>query len=647
MDQPSQTDDLPDAPWITQSNQDDLPDAPWVTNDALNAAKATLATGLNAGQRDDPVAAAAWRTNQGVPRAGATDAAISGATLGWGDEASAALRAPIDAALRGEALDEAYGHNLAAERERLETYRRENPAASTAAEMAGGMAISPVKGAEFAIGMPKLIGQGAAVGALTGGGNSTGDLIDRAKDAVVGGVIGAGATAVIPAVVGAAKALASPFTRNIAAAVNPEKNAVNAFTRDLQRDKVTIPEARAALAEAQAEGKPMTIGDLGGRNVMGLNRTVATGKSEGAQRVQTLHEARKLDAPARIAEDLRKSMSDPDAFMATAEQLIANRKAISSPLYEMAYAKPFNNSSIVNNFLSKPAGKAAAKAAEELAANEGVPFNTVSVRGVDLLKRSLDDMIDKARRSGGNNEARVLQNMKNNLVGAVDRVVPEYKAARQAFSSQMELQDALDKGASYLKASGLKPEQAVAEIRDMDGGVRAMARLGAAREIKAMFDNPSYSLSKINQLLNSGRMKTVLPELFESPEAFNRFRANLVRERVMLDRSQKITGGSNTANKLAEGEDIGDMAGIVRDAATGHPIRAAVNAVGAFGNRAIKGINEKTANSLGEILSSADPARQKQILDLIEKQIGPAEWAKLLGVIGGREAPLLIRKSGA
>jgi hypothetical protein len=150
--------------------------------DPIVASREELARGLKAGKRGDldTYRAAAFRTNQGVPAAGATEAAISGATGGFADEASAASRAPIDMLIRGEGFDEAYQHNLAAERDRLAQYQKASPIASTAAEVAGSLAMP--------LGKAGAIKTGLAQGALYGAGNSEGDVAQRAADAAVGGV---------------------------------------------------------------------------------------------------------------------------------------------------------------------------------------------------------------------------------------------------------------------------------------------------------------------------------------------------------------------------------------------------------------------------------------------------------------------------
>lgn len=152
-----------------------------------------LEAGLRAGRNNDAeiYKTAAFRTNQGVPAAGMTDAAISGATAGFADEISAASRAPIDMLKRGEGFDEAYQHNLAAERDRLDQYRKANPGKAMAAEIAGGLAM-PVGSAP--------IRTAAATGALVGAGNSEGDITQRASDAALGGATSAALGGVISGV---------------------------------------------------------------------------------------------------------------------------------------------------------------------------------------------------------------------------------------------------------------------------------------------------------------------------------------------------------------------------------------------------------------------------------------------------------------
>lgn len=153
---------------------------------AIDRAKAELAKGLNDGRNGDLATyrAASFRSNQGVQPATATDAALSGATLGFSDELGAAATAPIDMALRGEGFNEAYQHNLARDRDRLDQYRKANPKMALTAELAGGL-LTPVGAGGSAI------KTGAKIGALVGFGNSEGDLSQRVVDSGIGAVGGA------------------------------------------------------------------------------------------------------------------------------------------------------------------------------------------------------------------------------------------------------------------------------------------------------------------------------------------------------------------------------------------------------------------------------------------------------------------------
>lgn len=148
------------------------------------SAKAELAKGLREGRNNDQeiYRTAAFRTNQGVRPANATDAAISGATAGFADEISAGARAPIDMLTRGESYNEAYQHNLAAELDRMAQYRNANPVTATAAEVAGGLAVPT--------GRAGAIKTGIVTGGLFGAGNSEGDLAQRVSDGAVGGAMG-------------------------------------------------------------------------------------------------------------------------------------------------------------------------------------------------------------------------------------------------------------------------------------------------------------------------------------------------------------------------------------------------------------------------------------------------------------------------
>lgn len=261
--------------------------------DAMTQAKTTLAQGLKEGKRgdQDTYRAAAFRTNQGVPAAGMTEAAVSGATGGFSDEISAAARAPIDMMKRGEGYDEAYQHNLAAERDRLDQYRKSDPVKSTIAEVAGGLAMP--------VGKAGAIKQAAATGALYGAGNSEGDLAQRGSDALTGGALSAGLGAAVSgvgrAIAGKAPS-AAPSIGELKAAASKGYN--SAAVRELEVDPKSMAEAATAIRlKLDADGFPDVLAarahgvlkmmenvpagaSLTGRNLHSIQKTL--GKAAGS-----------------------------------------------------------------------------------------------------------------------------------------------------------------------------------------------------------------------------------------------------------------------------------------------------------------------------------------------------------------------------
>jgi hypothetical protein len=594
-------------------------------------AKDKLAEGLRDGRTNqgEVYRAAAFRSNEGVPPATATDAAVSGVTAGLSDEAAAAATAPIDMIQRGESFDEAYQHNLAANRDRLAKYREANPVTSALAEGAGAAA-SPVNK------IPGAIRQAAAYGGLYGFGSSEGDLTDRAvgaaKGAGLGGAIGAGLSGAIK--VGGS--VAAPIVRNIRAAVNPDRQAAAVIQRDLARDGITPAAARAELEAAQQVGAPMTLGDIGGRNMMRLGRAVSTSKGAGSEKYNAFLEARRLDAPERVMENVKSALGDADAFYPTLDRVVARRKEVAAPLYEAAYAKAAPDTPVIRSVLQTPAGQTAIRNAQKLSANEGVEF-AADVRGLDLIKRSFDDMIETASRDGKNNEVRILVGMRDRLVREVDRAVPEYRAAREAFSSEAQLQNALERGRELLRP-GNAPELVVRELKAMTPAEREVARLGMARQLRDTFDDPSMTASKLSKMIYGNRTSKIIESIFPSADAAKKFKADMMREYLMLKRGQQIQGGSNTVDKAVEANDVGlvqDLVGAARGS-----IGGAISAAQNIGRRVAGGINEKTTDRLADILSSTEPAKQAAILDQIEKMLPPGGLQRVIASMGGREAAI-------
>lgn len=116
----------------------------------------------------------------------------------------------------------------------------------------------------------------------------------------------------------------------------------------------------------------------------------------------------------------------------------ANRDATAQQLYDQAYTVGIDLTKMsparrgeITKLLNTPAIKNAVEEAQTLAANEMVNVGNPagSVKGLDYVKRALDDQI----RNAVGNEQRVLTGLKQRLLTTIDTLSPEYGAARKVY----------------------------------------------------------------------------------------------------------------------------------------------------------------------------------------------------------------------
>jgi hypothetical protein len=116
----------------------------------------------------------------------------------------------------------------------------------------------------------------------------------------------------------------------------------------------------------------------------------------------------------------------------------ASRKTAAQQLYDQAYKQGVDMSKMtpgtkgeITKLLQRPAIQDAITQAKVLARNEGVRIGDPagSVKGLDYIKRALDDQINTT--SG--NEQRILVSLKDRLLTTIDKLSPEYTAARTTF----------------------------------------------------------------------------------------------------------------------------------------------------------------------------------------------------------------------
>jgi hypothetical protein len=140
------------------------------------------------------------------------------------------------------------------------------------------------------------------------------------------------------------------------------------------------------------------------------------------------------------------------------------------------------------------------------------------------------------------------------FLGELDRLNPDYKAARDQWSGDTSSIQALKTGQEILQHA---PE----EIREMVGAMtdneRQFARLGAAGMLKEMVNKAGVHANEARLLVRSQHMKDQLLPLFESEAKYKDFIDSVMHEQSMFETNYQVMGNSLTAERAAEDKAAG------------------------------------------------------------------------------------------
>lgn len=653
------------------------------------------------------------REDQGYAHGLARTGIGQGTLLGLGDEGMALLRS------MGE---ETYDDALSDERAKIDAFRKENPKAALAAELAGSF-VTPGLGvaggvlkAGANVGRLAKIGQGIKVGGAYGAAygaasseGGDGDLIEqgieRGKGALKGGALGATFGAALPIATGTiggavskAKDFAAPAIARYTKGVDDAADVVMA-----QRLGKDTPQAfRDQLEEAKRVGtfysggdkasvteSPLGLVDLSpGMQKLGGNASRNSGEAnaraeafigtrqtgvtpKNATQAQYADEAgivnRNPFAPLekdadpagqyeRVKDALTRSMTLEDKDFhkfgdnayRTEQAMMKALKTEADKLYGQARtaAQNFNVQPVIRPVVEKyaaavldmPVGEA------KLVKNTLHQFTTgnghlvTSLEGFDKAKRAVDGLIGRARTAGDKNAERVLTGIKNDMIAAVDAAPAygdKYKAARNYFSSQMEMKDAIDLGRQAFKENA---DIVADQFRGLTEGQQKLFRLGLIESFEAnlgrgkrtnnvtqMFETP-----RIQELLRevvprtqtkTGRvkMKGGAPAVYaDRPQRLGDFLAN---EKTMVGTRDTVLGGPATAERLASDakftrQGLGQM---ITNLRSGGGVTGVILEATATGLNKIFGMREDVAAEVGRRLFTAKPADIERILQRLEK----------------------------
>lgn len=340
-----------------------------------------------------------------------------------------------------------------------------------------------------------------------------------------------------------------------------------------------IDDVAARLADAGDSAMPMDLGP----NLQRQAGALAATPGKGQEIIRSAIANRQQGSGSRIASALDDVLGQPVDTLAVADDIIAKRSAAAKPLYDAAYRKAVPFTRELEDLLKRPTiGKALAKA-QSLAADEGIPSpqwfanvaddgsvaikNVPDVRQLDLTKRALDDMISAAQRGGNNNEARVFTGLKDQLTKLVDAAVPEYAAARKAFSGPSSVLDAIEAGKSVFSRK-VTPAELLRDMSKMGTAEREAFQQGARAQVADIMGTARNDALAARNAFGTGYNKEKLELIVGKENAAKMLRA-IDSEALFTRTRDVVTGNSETAARVAAMQEVGAGAktpGLIKNA---------------------------------------------------------------------------------
>lgn len=243
-----------------------------------------------------------------------------------------------------------------------------------------------------------------------------------------------------------------------------------------------------------------------------------------------------------INESLPKYLRDMDAA----------RKAQAAPLYDATrdIEVPVNDQ--IADILARPSVQNAQASASRLAADAGIPFDASkpTVGFFDYTKRALDDKIGEAARSGANNQARILSDIKNSLLSHVDAAVPEYAQARNIYAGHSALMNAAEEGKTFLSRN-MSPDEVQFRLGEMSEGEREAAKVGFRQDLMQKIGNINADSPQgaANAGLRTPNMRETAHMVLGDDEA-EKLLSAAARERMYATTNNRVTSGSSTTFNL-------------------------------------------------------------------------------------------------
>ena len=394
------------------------------------------------------------------------------------------------------------------------------------------------------------------------------------------------------------------------------------------RNIVGVDELNRLAQESAATGRtPLELGDV---NVVDSAIGAKFNSSQAKKTLTDLAERLSGQQSERNINAINKAFGSKGAVQ-NADELMTATKQQAQPLYdELSRVGTIDDPRITkllnDDFIQQEIQAINADKVNDLAIRQA-PSN--DFRKLDLLKRSLDDKINIAKRAGENNKVRLLEQRRDDLVKPLDELFPQYKAARGVYENQYRILDAQDLGNKALNPN-LSVDNLRKQISKLSGAEKRAVQIGARDKIINDVlgkENQSVAWKKYTNQNAKDKLDLILGK--ETADDLTKYAENEIKTMRNINR---VLGGSQTAEKTAETslKDVG--------------LRLLKDPLGAAGTIAEQATNPATraqANYLANVLTESGGATlRSQLLKQSERD----ELMNLLNSLNAFSSTSLVRK---
>ncbi len=456
-------------------------------------------------------------------------------------------------------------------------------------------------------------GYGLAYGA--GEGNA---LSERAGNAGLGAVIGLGVgTTAAPIAQGVGNAVSSVRNRMMDLPQQLAGRSRSAVDRVIDVADMDGLSPTMAGQNARMLGREGMLADTG-ENMTTVTEGLAQQPGPARDAINRALQGRAAGAAGRITRTLDQNIGPPVNVPTSIENMRAQANQAARPLYDDFYQTQIPVDQELVSLLQAVPDNVWPRVRSLMQAERIDPNSVMNTgRGIDLIKRSLDDAARAAGR--GTNEERIYANLARNLRNHVDNLLSpgtpgnsSWAQARAIVGEERGISEALQDGTGVFRGGGRAPEQVAADMQGLSQVESEAYRLGGRSELRNMMGRAATNFrpngdAVARRALNSDFNRANVEHIAGQPAAA-RIADRIDAENTFAETANQVMGNSATARRQATRDmiprqyDSAAMRDLRGTSLTGIALEAVGRVVNHLSAGALNARNRGIARDMAEML---------------------------------------------